>query len=348
MEIEIMFTKSILKLLLAVFCTCCFAIPVMSQGGVLQQPGGTDTGLGGGNAISGTVLAPTGQRVQNHVSVRLQTMTKGDRLAVTDDNGNFSFRQLPNGEYTVVIDKEKDYEPFRQVVDIRQYAGTPPQNYPLNIRLEPKGGSASKPGVLNAELANVPSNARATYQKAQQRAQAGKNQEAVDLLKQAISEYPNFMLAYNDLGVLYMKSNDLAKADEALRSALKISPEGATPLLTHGIILALMGKFDLAVGELERSLKQKDQSATGHFYLGQALANLNRFGDAEQHLNRAIALGGDAMTDAHRFLGIIYWKRGERDRAVTELETYLKLAPQAKDADQIRQVLRQAQKSPQS
>jgi Flp pilus assembly protein TadD len=138
----------------------------------------------------------------------------------------------------------------------------------------------------------------------------------------------------------------LDKADEALRSALKISPDGALPLLNHGIVLALKGKFDLAVSELESGLKQKEQSAKGHFYLGQVLANLGRFGDAEQHLNRAVALGGDEMKDAHRFLGIIYWRRGERDRAITELETYLKLAPNAKDADQIRQLVSQARKSP--
>ena len=348
-----MSAKIILRLLLAVSCALSFAITanpaiaqISNQSKVLTPPGGTDTGLGGGNAISGTVLLPSGQRVQSHVSVRLQTMTKGDRISVTDDNGIFVFRELPNGSYTIVIDKEKEYEPLRTAVDIRQFNGAPPQNYVVNLRLEPKGGAAARTGVLNADLANVPQHAAATYQKAMQSAQAGKNKEAIDQLNQAVSEYPNFMLAYNELGVLYMKASDLNKADEALRNALKISPDHALPLLNHGIVLALMRQFEPAVSELERSLKQKEQSANGHFYLGQALANLGRFGDAEQHLNRAVALGGDEMKDAHRFLGIIYWRRGERERAITELETYLKLAPNAKDADQIRQLLSQAHKSP--
>lgn len=192
----------------------------------------------------------------------------------------------------------------------------------------------------------MPANARADYEKALQSAQAGNNKQAIDQLKQAISEYPNFMLAYNELGVQYTKLNDLSKADEALRNALKISADSATALLNHGIVLALMGKFELAVNDLERSLKQKEQSAVGHFYLGQALANLGRFNDAEKHLTRAVSLGGDEMKDAHRFLGIIYLQRGERERAITELETYLKLAPQAKDAAQIKQILNQTQKAP--
>ena len=337
-----MFAKSMLRLIFVALCVSAFAIPLSGQ--VMLPPGGTDTGLGGSNAITGTVLSETGAR-KRQISVRLQSMTKGDRVAVTDDNGNFVFRGIPNGEYTVVIDKEKDYEPVRQTVDVRQFSGAPPQSYNLNIRLELKGGVTAKPGVLNAELANVPPPAVAAYEKALQSAQAGNRKAAIEQLKQAISEYPNFMLAYNELGVQYMKLNDLNKADEALRSALKLSPDGAMPLLNHGIVLALMGKFDSAVTELDHSLKQREQSANGHFYLGQALANLGRFDEAAEHLSRAVELGGDEMKDAHRFLGIIYLRRGERERGVAELETYLKLSPNARDADQIRQVIRQNQKT---
>src|SRR5262245_9237913 len=110
-----MFAKSVIRFLLAFSCALGFAVSGLAQGAqtkVLTGPGGTDTGLGGGNAISGMVLMPSGQRVQTHVSVRLQTSYKGDRIAVTDDNGSFVFRELPNGSYTIVIDKEKDYEPF--------------------------------------------------------------------------------------------------------------------------------------------------------------------------------------------------------------------------------------------
>lgn len=316
-----------------------------SIGQVFLPPGATETGLGGGNAIAGTILLSTGRRLERQVGVRLQTMTKGDRVASTDDNGNFAFRGLPSGSYTIVIDKEKDFEPYRGTVDIRQFAGAPPQVYSLNIRLQLKPGIEVKPGVLNVELANVPSPAVAAYQKALQSAQAGDRKAAIEQLKQAIAEYPKFMLAYNEMGVQYMKLNDLNKADEALRSALKLSPDGAMPLLNHGIVLALMGKFETAVTELDHSLKQREQSANGHFYLGQALANLGRFDEAAGHLSRAVELGGDEMKDAHRFLGVIYLRQGDRERGVTELETYLKLSPNSRDADQIRQIIRQNQKA---
>jgi Flp pilus assembly protein TadD len=208
-----------------------------------------------------------------------------------------------------------------------------------------KGRPETRTGVLNAEFANVPAHARASYDKAQELAQAGKNKEAVEQLKQAISEYPAFMLAFNELGVQYLRLGELDKADEALAKALKLAPDSATPLLTHGILLTVQGKFNLAVRELQTALKQKDQSANGHLYLGQALANLGRYADAQVQLIRAVELGGDEVKDAHRFLGAIYLQRGEHEKAVAEFETYLKLAPKAKDAEQIRQAIRQNKRS---
>src|SRR5688500_3673529 len=107
-----------------------------------QQIQGTDTGFGGQNSITGSVLTPSGERNTRRISVRLRTMTKGDRVATTDESGNFAFRGLPNGDYQLVIDKEKDYEPFTQNVNVFQMRGTPGQSFLVSIRLKYKAGEA--------------------------------------------------------------------------------------------------------------------------------------------------------------------------------------------------------------
>jgi Flp pilus assembly protein TadD len=310
-------------------------VRVNAQSVVGGGPPPTDAGWGGG-LIKGEILSPTGQRFSRRISVRLRSMAKGDRTSMTDEKGNFAFAGVPPGDYVVIVDKEQDFEPHSENVTV--ILGGAPH---LSIRLRLKGGAKSKPEVINAEFANVPPNALTTYQKALQSAQAGNNKAAIEQLKQAIAEYPTFMLAFNELGLQYLRLGELDKADEALAKALKLAPDSATPMLTHGILLAVQGKFNLAVTELQMALKQREQSANGHLYLGQAFANLSRFQEAEIHLKRAIELGGDDVKDAHRFLGAIYLQRGERERGVAEFETYLKLAPKAKDAEQIRQVIRQ-------
>lgn len=313
--------------------------------GIPPGAASSETGLGGQNSITGMIVSSTGQRIQKRVSIRLRTMTKGDRISTTDDSGNFAFRDIPPNDYVLVIDKEPEFEPFSQTVSVIQPRGMPPQNFYLNIRLHVKGKPETKTGVLNAEFAKVPARARASYEKALELAQAGNHKAAIEQLKQAISEYPDFMLAFNELGVQYLRLGELDKAEEALAKAMTLAPDSATPLLTHGILLALMGKFNQAVIELQAALKQKEQSANGHLYLGQALANLGRFDQAETHLTRAIAIGGDQVKEAHRFLGGIYLQRGDRERGVAELETYLSLAPKAKDAEQVRQAIRQNKRS---
>jgi Flp pilus assembly protein TadD len=320
-----------------------FLLLVVVRVNAQYSPGGqppTDTGWAGGK-ITGMVLSPTGQRFSRRISVRLRSMDKGDRVTMTDDAGNFAFSGVPKGDYVLIIEKEEGFEPYSERVSILD-GGVAPY---LNIRLRLKGEANSKPAVLNAELANVPPHALAFYQKALEQAQTGNHKAAIDQLQKAIAEYADFMLAYNELGAQYLQLGELAKADESLAKALQLAPDSATPLLTHGILLTVQGKFNLAVTELGTALKQKDQSANGHLYLGQALANLGRFGDAEIQLTRAVELGGDEAKDAHRFLGAIYLQRGEKEKAVAEFERYLKLAPKAKDAEKIRQLIRQNKSS---
>src|SRR5919201_5523200 len=105
-----------LRPLSVVLFSLCFVIPVTAQ--VFIPPGATDTGLGGGNAIAGMIVSSSGQRLQRRVTIRLQTMTKGDRITTSDEFGNFTFRGLVSGEYTVVIDKESEFEPYRQTIEI--------------------------------------------------------------------------------------------------------------------------------------------------------------------------------------------------------------------------------------
>src|SRR5687768_1460532 len=98
--------RRVLGWILAVLFVGYCVLPVSAQ---LVPPGPSDTGLGGINSITGIVLVPSGGRIQRNIAIRLQTMTQGDRVVMTDENGNFAFRGLPSGEYSLVIDKEKEY-----------------------------------------------------------------------------------------------------------------------------------------------------------------------------------------------------------------------------------------------
>lgn len=323
-----------------ILCSILFVAVVAGQG-IPQGSASTDTGLGGVNTISGTVLAATGQRMERRISIRLRSMMSGDRITTSDEYGNFVFRGIPSGDYAIVIDKEKEFEPFTQVVSIIQPRGMPPQTYPLSIRLKTKVDPSAKPGVIAAEFADVPKDALESFKKAGELGKAGDHAGSIKQLKVATEEYPQFMQAYNEMGVQYLKLNDPEKADEAFSAALKINPDAYAPLMNHGIATFQLKKFSEAEAVFRQVLKSNEKSAVAHYFLGQSLANLGKFVDAEKELLTAIKLGGEEMKEAHRLLAIIYSSSGDKTGAAEELETYLKLAPNTPDAEQLRKVILQ-------
>ena len=329
-------------LLLSGFIFAIFiSLPVAGQNTIA-----TDAAMGGVNAITGTVLLGGG-RLEKRVSIRLQSMTRGDRIAVTDENGNFAFRGLPPGDYTLAIDKEKEYQPFSQSITIIQPRGHPPVNQMVSIRLVEKGSSGSKPGVVNADTAGVPPTAIAFYNRAAELGKAGDRAGAIAQLNLAISEHPNFMLAYNEMGVQYMKINELEKSEEAFKTALKINGEAFMPLANYGILLVGEKRFADAEPILRQALKVKADSPVAHYFLGQSLANQGKFPEAEKELVQALATGGPEMNEARRLLAILYSARGNKSDAAKELETYLKNAPNTPDAQRLKATIKQLKGSTQ-
>lgn len=301
----------------------------------------SQTNLGGINSIIGTVFSPSGRPLQQRVRIRLSTMTRGDRVFTTNENGAFAFRGLPSGSYTITIDKEVEYKPYSTSVDVLQTGGggrPTPVVLTVNIRLEYK--DRNKAGTINVELLGVPDKARTHYDKGLQESQKGNHEAAIEEFKQAIAEYPSFAIAFNELGVQYLKLARLEEADEAFQNALKIQPDLFPALTNRGLANVMMERYGEAVPILRNALKQNDQSAVCHYFLGQALANLGLFDEAEKALLASLKLGKEQMKEAHRILAIIYSSRGAKKQAAKELETYLKLTPDAPDADQIKERIR--------
>ena len=165
-------------------------------------------------------------------------------------------------------------------------------------------------------------------------------QRAIENLKNAVSLYPKFPLALNELGVQYLKLGEAAKAVEPLRSASKLSPEAFTPHLNLGIALLECRQLAEAETELRAALKISS-TPTAHMYLGLTLVSARKFDEAQQELETAISTGGENLAQAHRYLGGLYWKKSDYRRAIDELESYLRLTPNAPDAEHVRGTIRE-------
>lgn len=315
--------------------------------GALAQGSGRDsTGTGGNHVIQGKIFFPSGRRAEGNIQVKLQSFGAGEISTIADSSGSFSFASLSPGNYTVVINAGDDYEIAREGVTIdsdlnmsRSGVSLNPgtRRYTVMVTLQVKASNHTKASVVSAALAEVPEQARALYEKALQSGKSGDSEKAIENLKAAISLFPKFPLALNELGVQYLTVGQAGKAVEPLRSASKLSPDAFTPKLNLGIALLETNQIPEAEVQLRDALKITS-TPTAHMYLGLTLIRVQRFDEARVELETAISTGGanPNLAQAHRFLGGIYWKKQEFKRAIDEFETYLRLTPNAPDAERVR------------
>lgn len=303
-----------------------------------------DAGNGGSNAIQGDVFVPSGKRFDRPLEVRLVT-PRGEISTISNGNGSFVFRSLVGGRYAVKITPGDPYVPAYEVVDVPE-AGTGGRAggiFTVQIHLRLKSGTPpTTPGVVAADV--PPKEAIELYNKALNSVKEGKRDDAIEQLKAAIKIHPTFVAALNGLGVQYLKLGKYQLAYGAFSSALKLSPDSFILHLNCGMALYSLGRFSEAELELRAALLTNEASGVAHLYRARALIGLNQLDEAAKDLKRAIEIGGEDIKTAHRYLAGIYMENGEAAEAVKQLELYLKAVPDAKDADQIKNLIKDLNK----
>ena len=324
---------------------------IVSAGSASAQGGGTDSiGTGGKHTIQGRIYFPSGRTSDLRAKVRLENTSSGGLSVLADIEGGFRFTNLTSGSYTIVIEAGEDYETSRESVYIdgnsslgrgmRMPSAPRTVMVPIYLQLKRVSKSGTRPGVLNAALAGVPKSAADLYTGALDSARAGDNKKAIDQLRGAISLYPEFALALNELGVQYLKVGQADKAAEVLQRAVRLAPDALAPRLNYGVALLEIKNFAGAEAEFRQVLKRNDGAATAHLYLGITLINLRNYVEAEKELQRAVSFASNELRMAHYYLGGIYWRNKEYKRAADELEKYLQQAPNAPEAERIRETIK--------
>ena len=329
---------------LAIICVLLLPAAVSGQGN-----GRASTGTGGIHQIRGYVFFPSGRRAEGTIVVRLQPINGGEITVIPDSSGSFIFAQLSPGRYTVIVNAGDDYEVARESVYIDTdlnlsrtgvRAPSTARRETVMIHLQLKRGTTAKAGVVNAALAEVPERARKLFEKGLEHARAGDAERAAESFKQAVDIYPKFPIALNELGVQYLKLGHKDKAIETLEEAVKLNPEAYGPRLNLGIAYLEAKKFPEAEEQIREALKRNSSLPTGHMYLGLCLVRLNRYEEAEKELLLAIEGSNNQLAMAQYYLGGIYWKKEEYPKAVEALETYLRLTPNAHDAERVRATIK--------
>jgi tetratricopeptide (TPR) repeat protein len=333
-----------------------FALAVILSSYTVSQAqsinGANTSGTFGNEVIQGKIYFPRGHKSAMRPVIKLRSDSSTELTTVANFDGSFSFTRLRPDSYTIIVNGGDEYENAFETVTVGSAGPVPAQGnpfdyaapyiYQVQIYLQPKRTAAvdSTAGATRAVPANVSKSARDFFNKGVELAHLGENKKAIEQFKLAISQAPDFELAYNEMGVQYLTLGQADKAAEAFSEAIKLGPEEFVAHLNYGIALLNLKKFADAEKQLRQALQKNAAAPTGHYYLALALMNQQEFEAAEAELKISITNSNDRIAPAHKYLGGIYWRNKQYSRAADELTRYLALDPKAPDAAKIRDTIK--------
>jgi tetratricopeptide (TPR) repeat protein len=126
-----------------------------------------------------------------------------------------------------------------------------------------------------------------------------------------------------------ISAGDYAGAEEALAKALQLSPNDAQAESLLGWAQMLQDKFDDALMNFQKVLIREPQNALARINVGYICLKKRIFGEAIEHLSRAIRLDNDkkATLYAHFYLGLVYLERDMFEDAQTFFQKSIALGP---------------------
>lgn len=134
---------------------------------------------------------------------------------------------------------------------------------------------------------------------------------------------------YIEKGWSRISLGDYAGAEEALTRALQLSPNDAQAESLLGWAQMLQNRFDDALLNFQKVLVREPQNALARINVGYICLKKRIFGEAIEHLSRAIRLDNDrkATLYAHFYLGLVYLERDMFEDAQTFFQKSIALGP---------------------
>jgi tetratricopeptide (TPR) repeat protein len=309
-------------------------------------------GAGGRNAhsIGGFIQDVSRRPVSNLYVELMDDVNSVIGRARTDGTGRYVFNGLSQGTFQVrVVTAGTNFVSQTARVELISFSANgggrvyEEKSFYLKTVDEEKGSlSAAANTVVYRQ--DVPDAALKVYEEAIRKLDDPQNFDAgVEGLKKAIELFPTYYMALERLGSEYVKKNQFAPAMELLNKAIEVNPKGFMSLYALGIAQYNLKQMDNAVDSLKKSVALAPNSANSQLWLGIALFRSGKQAEAEEPLKRAYQLAGKQVPDVHMYLAQIYSNLKPTPKykeAADELELFLKEVPDAKNAEQLKGIIK--------
>jgi tetratricopeptide (TPR) repeat protein len=202
---------------------------------------------------------------------------------------------------------------------------------------------------VSATSLNAPNDARKAFEKGMQASHKNKPEEAIKNLEKAVEVYPKYANAWLELGRANMQLKNTDRALECFKKALEADNKLVEAHTELGLNAVRQKNWQEGAEYLDTALRL-DPVDYPQIWFPDAVANFNlkKYDAAEKSVRETIKRDVQHKTpQADQLLGYILATKRDFSGAATELQTYLKLVPDAKDAEltktQLAQIQQQAQ-----
>lgn len=213
------------------------------------------------------------------------------------------------------------------------------------LRVKPRGEAApaavksNAPPVTSAAELRIPADAKKAFHKGMDAWEHNDYPKAAEQFAKAVSIYPQYDTAYNNLGVMYYQMNQTDKARAAFEKSVALNDKNADADRNLARILIHDGNFARAETLLKNSLIVEPLNPVTLTLL--CVVEIET-GDDEGALataRKAHQLPHEGYALVHYVAGQALEHQGQPRNAYAEYETYLHESPNGPEAGQVRTAL---------
>lgn len=145
------------------------------------------------------------------------------------------------------------------------------------------------------------------------------NQNAEKFYLKALKQDAGFVEAYDNLGIIYRKTNQLDKAIESYTKSIDLYPKGTTAHQNLATVYRLQKKYEKAIEEYNQIIKIDSKNPEGYFGLANTYIHLSKFDTAIENAKKALKIYEETesvyLSDAYSTLGFINYYKGDKEQA---------------------------------
>jgi tetratricopeptide (TPR) repeat protein len=298
-----------------------------------SSPAAAQTG-----GVKGKVVDAKNQPIEGAVVVIEMTEGMSRRYETkTDKRGEFVQVGLQPGNYKITATKDNMSQSFDQRVrlDMAQ----------VNFALKP--GMVADASAADRKKAEEKATAlKGAFAEGVALSNDGKHEEAIAKFNQVLAEVPKCVECYQNIGTVYTRMKEWAKAEEAFKKAIEIKPDSADAFNGLATVFNAQKKFNEAAEASAQAQKLAGSAGTAGgganagtvFNQGVIAWNAGKIPDAKKLFEQAVQID-PKLADAHYWLGMATVNEGNLPEAAKHFDEYLKLAPTGQYAEQAKSIL---------